>query len=443
MLLLLFSHAISDFIFTLLTEARQLTKIEQPLKVQLEWQKEDREGRFLLKSSKDKVVHSSLFATAGSTTNTNQNFKRRLSKREKKELKKKQQEEAKKNKSNDDTAIAQNLYDELPETSFTRSISNPEAVMRRRRQQKLEKRLKEFQDKEGSDSGGTLKIFAETLKPEIPYKTLLVGMRDTASYVVKEALDKYQMTKEEPEDYCLVMVNVPVGGQTGTGVLGKERVVHDDDCPLAVATTWPSNRGTIVFHLRRRANLPRYRKEKRTRSKSPARVPVDVPADQTAAERLAQQSSVPQHLLPYLAELSPDGYELDHKPQILRLQINLTEIGSEKSPSPKANHILLHGPNILHRHCVVTNSDGRVAITPSSSDAEIYINNKRIKEMTELHHGNVVRLGKLLLFRFFDPVVQNSMKRHSAPGLPRADSGSISSNSTIEPEKSQSGNTYV
>jgi hypothetical protein len=36
---------------------------------------------------------------------------------------------------------------ELPDTSFTRSISNPEAVMRRRRQQKLEKKLQQFRSK--------------------------------------------------------------------------------------------------------------------------------------------------------------------------------------------------------------------------------------------------------------------------------------------------------
>ena len=36
------------------------------------------------------------------------------------------------------------FYSELPDTSFTRSISNPEAVMRRRRQQKLEKKLQQF-----------------------------------------------------------------------------------------------------------------------------------------------------------------------------------------------------------------------------------------------------------------------------------------------------------
>jgi hypothetical protein len=49
---------------------------------------------------------------------------------------------------------------ELPETSFTRSISNPEAVMRRRRQQKLERKLQLFRSKDGGpDTGGTLKVF--------------------------------------------------------------------------------------------------------------------------------------------------------------------------------------------------------------------------------------------------------------------------------------------
>lgn len=51
-------------------------------------------------------------------------------------------------------------FTELPETSFTRSISNPEAVMRRRRQQKLERKLQLFRSKDGGpDTGGTLKVY--------------------------------------------------------------------------------------------------------------------------------------------------------------------------------------------------------------------------------------------------------------------------------------------
>lgn len=80
---------------------------------------------------------------------TNPNFKRKLSKREKKEKKKRDQELAKQ-----DDSMAGKLYSEAPESSFTRSISNPEAVMRRRRQQKLEKKLAQMQSREGGPDSG-------------------------------------------------------------------------------------------------------------------------------------------------------------------------------------------------------------------------------------------------------------------------------------------------
>lgn len=44
----------------------------------------------------------------------------------------------------------------MPETSFTRTISNPEVVMKRRRQQKLEKRMQEFMSSDGRPESGTL-----------------------------------------------------------------------------------------------------------------------------------------------------------------------------------------------------------------------------------------------------------------------------------------------
>ncbi|XP_032227716.2 uncharacterized protein LOC5503466 isoform X2 [Nematostella vectensis] len=402
-------------------EAHKLKATDHPLRIQLEWQLDDREGRFLLKSDQDKIVHAkNLFEGE-----QNQNLKRRLSKREKKQMKKKREEEAKKVKAGkDDTAIAQHLYDELPETSFTRSISNPEAVMRRRRQQKLEKKLKEFESRE-SAPGGTLKIFAETLKPEIPYKTLLVSVDEITTNIVKEALVKYNMEKEDPEEYCLVMVNIPPEGSNTSATLGKERVVHDEDCPLRIAVTWPENRGSVAFHLRRRANLPKYRRDKR-RSKSPTRSPMqDVSPDKSVAERLAK-STYPQHLLPYLQELSPDGRELDHKPEIHRLQMNVTDVGSESLMSAGGSHLQLVAPHILPRHCVITNMDGRVSVTPSNGDAEVFVDGKRVYETTTLQHGDVVKFGRVHVFRFCDPAYEEKHKRHSAPGGDRGSASSLS-----------------
>lgn len=80
-------------------------------------------------------------------------FKRKLSKREKKEQKKREKQQKLKASETAKDSLAEKLYTELPETSFTRSISNPEAVMRRRRQQKLEKKLQQFSQEGGEEKG--------------------------------------------------------------------------------------------------------------------------------------------------------------------------------------------------------------------------------------------------------------------------------------------------
>lgn len=420
-------------------ESRKLGKEEKPLVVQLSWLKDDREGRFLLKSDSEALVTTNVFNTEN---DPGQSFKRRLSKREKKELKK----EAKKakilgpsspTKTHDDSAIAQTLYNELPETSFTRSISNPEIVMKMRRQRKLERKLQEFQSSEGvADSGGTLKIFADTLKPEIPYKTLLVSMRDPTTHIVKEALEKYQMEKENPEEYCLVMVNIPPEGSNGTNPLGKERIVHDEDNPLAIAATWPKDQGHVVFHLRRRADLPesKDRRQKR-RSKSPSRVPKDKAPEIAIGERLA--NSFPEHLLPYLKELSSDGRELDYKGNVYRLPMEVTEVGSEKSMSSGGRYLELFAPHILPRHCVITNMDCIVSITPTTGDAEVYVDGKRIYESTRLKHGSTVKFGRLHTFRFGDPAYEESTTLPASPGR---DGSSVSSDNDSQKRRdSRSG----
>lgn len=76
-----------------------------------------------------------------------------------KKLEKKKAKEAKENNNDNKQTgggkdgIAEKLYTEIPETSFTRSISNPEAVMRRRRQQKLEKKLQQLCQEGGPEAG--------------------------------------------------------------------------------------------------------------------------------------------------------------------------------------------------------------------------------------------------------------------------------------------------
>lgn len=56
-------------------------------------------------------------------------------------------------------------------------------------------------------AGGTLRIYADSLKPNIPYKTILLSTTDPADFAVAEALEKYGLEKENPKDYCVARVS--------------------------------------------------------------------------------------------------------------------------------------------------------------------------------------------------------------------------------------------
>uniref|UniRef100_A0A8C6KDQ1 Afadin, adherens junction formation factor n=1 Tax=Nothobranchius furzeri TaxID=105023 RepID=A0A8C6KDQ1_NOTFU len=195
-------------------EERQLDLDEKPLVVQLNWNKDDREGRFVLKNENDILPKKSQSnGPEKEKDGVIQNFKRTLSKKEKKKEKKREKEfaripdgdeQALSREDGENSHLAAEVYKDMPETSFTRTISNPEVVMKRRRQQKLEKRMQEFMSNDGRpDSGGTLRIYADSLRPNIPYKTILLSTRDTADFAVVEALEKYGLEKENPREYCI------------------------------------------------------------------------------------------------------------------------------------------------------------------------------------------------------------------------------------------------
>jgi afadin len=51
-----------------------------------------------------------------------------------------------------------------------------------------------------------LRIYADSLKPNIPYKTILLSTTDPADFAVAEALEKYGLEKENPKDFCIARV---------------------------------------------------------------------------------------------------------------------------------------------------------------------------------------------------------------------------------------------
>nr|XP_026485857.1 afadin isoform X1 [Vanessa tameamea]XP_026485858.1 afadin isoform X1 [Vanessa tameamea]XP_026485859.1 afadin isoform X1 [Vanessa tameamea] len=354
-------------------DERKLEPHEKPLLVQLNWHADDREGRFLLKCLTNNELPLSTV-----NEKADQNFKRKLSKREKKELKKKEKLSRLKSDTNDENRpVAEKLYTELPETSFTRSISNPEAVMRRRRQQKLERKLQQFRSKDGGpDTGGTLKIYGSSLCADVPYKTLLLSVGDTAAGVLREMLDKYGLARHEPHGYCVVQVD---------SADNSEYILEDDECPLAIVMTHP-HRSSIMFHVRRRPSdaQPRRRKKKTGVGTGSAR-----PGNE-----------------PMLLEVAPDGSTLENGRRVRVTDV--VEVGSGNGTA-----LQLYGPSIQPRHCVVATAEGGgYTVTPLHTDAHVYVNGRRTMHSQRLQHGCLLKFGRVSTFRFVDPAQENIMNRN-------------------------------
>ncbi|XP_029351621.1 afadin isoform X4 [Echeneis naucrates] len=390
---------------------RQLDLDEKPLVVQLNWNKDDREGRFVLKNENDILPKKSQSnGPEKEKDGVIQNFKRTLSKKEKKKEKKREKEFARipdgdeqmlSREDGENSRLAAEVYKDMPETSFTRTISNPEVVMKRRRQQKLEKRMQEFMSSDGRpDSGGTLRIYADSLKPNIPYKTILLSTRDTADFAVVEALEKYGLEKENPREYCIARQD---------DKSGKDVILDDSECPLQILRDWPADRALLVFQLKKRP--PDYQGRKGRKM------------DDKALRGKDASSSLPPEKLPYLVELSPDGSDSRDKPKLYRLQHSITEVGSDCTED---GAIQLLGPGILPHHCNLMHSEGMVTVTPHGPDADTFVDGQRITETTVLRPGSTLQFGSAHVFKFVDPMFDQGGKREPAAMMrSRHKSGSV------------------
>eukprot|EP00063_Salmo_salar_P085790 XP_014060625.1 PREDICTED: afadin isoform X1 [Salmo salar] len=411
---------------------RKLDLDEKPLVVQLNWNKDDREGRFVLKNEND-IIPKKMQSNGPEREKEGviQNFKRTLSKKEKKKEKKREKEahipdgdeQALNREDGENSRLAAEVYKDMPENSFTRTISNPEVVMKRRRQQKLEKRMQEFRSSDGRpDSGGTLRIYADSLKPNIPYKTILLSTTDMADFAVVEALEKYGLEKENPREYCIA--------RHTDDKSGKEIVLDDTECPLQIFRDWPNDRGALVFQLKKRP--PDYvpKKGRKPEDKGLRGKGMDGPL----------YGSLPPEKLPYLVELSPgrgnhygyytyqhleDGSDSRDKPKLYRLQHSVTEVGSDTTDD---GSIQLFGPGILPHHSKLMHTEGLVTVTPHNMEAETYVDGQRVTETTVLRSGATLQFGASHVFKFVDPSYDHSMGK-GGPGpmmRGRHKSGSVS-----------------
>uniref|UniRef100_A0A8C4QSF1 Afadin, adherens junction formation factor a n=1 Tax=Eptatretus burgeri TaxID=7764 RepID=A0A8C4QSF1_EPTBU len=372
-------------------EERRLGLNEKPLIVQLNWTKDDREGRFVLKNEND-VTPVKKPASNGASRPEKEgvihNFRRSLSKKDKDKEKRRREREASLQEEDVESIsdslsmtgskLAEEVYKEMPETSFTRTISNPDAVMKRRRQQRMEKRMQDFHGEDGRlVSGGMLRIFADSLRPSGPTLAARLAPSDTADVIVREMLDKYELEDEDPRNYCLAQVVLPPGADAMDEASRRSGVatpLSDDDCPLQILAGWSVEHGQ--YHLM---------SQKLARSRNPHRT-----------SRYCHMKG--GHVVGGGGYNSTCYYHNGHVRPIVFL------VSYPIVPDFIFLSIQLLGSGVLPQHCVLTNMDGVVTVTPSSIQAETLVDGRRLSETSLLRSGAALRFGNAQMFKFVDPV---------------------------------------
>ncbi|RXN01627.1 Afadin [Acipenser ruthenus] len=132
------------------------------------------------------------------------------------------------------------------------------------------------------------------------------------------------------------------------------------------------------------------------------------------------------HYAYYSYRQQEDGSDSRDKPKLYRLQMSVTEVGSDKIDE---NSIQLFGPGIQPHHCDLTHMDGMVTVIPSF-DAETYVDGQQIAETTMLRSGMKVQFGSSHVFKFVDPSYDHGMTKRSMDAGPmvkgqRHKSGSV------------------
>ena len=382
----------------MLLEERKLQEDERPLVVQLNWSKGDRDGRFVFKQVT--LRGEGPLSPSGHHSSPKNPFslKGKKDKRKKKRFSSsssKSSHHLKKSDSESDDqkpgSLAKAIYKAVPDSRFTRSISNPEAVMRRQRQQKLVKKLQSMRGKDGRPaSGGTLRVYAGSLVPEEPYKTLLVSNKANTSQVIKLALDKYGILHENPSDYCLVQMTVPLTASRNVhlNVIGgctNQRMLREEEQPLELFNSWMEERreSVVIFQLQKKNSV----------------------------EYLLHGDSmvVDSSFMPYLVEVSSEGQDFSSARKI-HLTMDHNILGSKQPSTPSSlshNFIHVNGPEIRPQHCDISNIEGVFTICPVERNSEIRVNNKVIRKHAFLSHNYIIKLGRYVSFRYIDHFASN------------------------------------
>uniref|UniRef100_A0A3Q4HAI5 Ras-associating and dilute domain-containing protein-like n=1 Tax=Neolamprologus brichardi TaxID=32507 RepID=A0A3Q4HAI5_NEOBR len=295
---------------------------------------------------------------------------------------------------------------------------------------------------------GILKIFGNEILEGAHYKSVLATTHSSAKELVKEALERYGLRKEEAESYVLC----DTIGSISNHPWRTEgfRVLGDHEKPLLLQSLWKPRDGLARrFEIQKRSSVEeKTSKEKdtitaginaqaRKLQKSRSRVTSTlIEKTMSRSQKLwrskknlcpssddntTQYSIHPPHDCPYLLLLQ--GYNPAQDFVIYLLASPNIVVGQQSGhkEGSKAD-ILLFATDILPRHCYFLRHS---AVAPTvlcpCQDAVVTKNGKGLRNEEPLCSGDIIGLGQHYLFLFKDPLA--SMHKVTSPNCKQPLSG--------------------
>ena len=426
-------------------ERRLLSREEKPLLSQLNWNRDEREGYFLL--SHVMTVQKEIYKRKDDLIQAykedkTKKKKSKLSFRFSRSFSKSYRVTGGENRSKPSTPIPSisrtlsthtsvmqpnnssvpddtnnEVYSQLQGMHLMRTLSNPEGVLKRRRERKLEQIKNALKDPDTAP----IRIYAENLQPEVPYKTLLVTPEHTAHDVIRCTLDKYHMERDDPSDYCLVQYSLPSGASCITTTGKDECIVEPGDFPLHIYKKHQANFPSlkVIFQLRKIDQAMR-----------PKIIPQELrplhPFDSYRGRSHKTRQS-----LPCFFPMKGGKPDKQHRIQLYTNDFRIL-VGSRRGFNQQADkYIALEGPDILPEHCIIEGYKGVCRLIPTSRNGAVYVENILIQKPTPLTSTCVVKFGIHYDFQFFLP--ETISNRTHFPAFPLQVARSIDSDTETRP----------
>ncbi|KAM4632321.1 ras-associating and dilute domain-containing protein isoform 1-T2 [Discoglossus pictus] len=306
---------------------------------------------------------------------------------------------------------------------------------------------------------GVLKVFGGNICAGTHYKSVLATTNSNAQELVKEALERYAVSKLQANHYVLCDVIGKLVGSNKQWVPEYFRVLRDSEKPLIIQDLWKPKEGySRRLELRRRAEVEELaakevdtltaginaqaRRLQRNRAKGAkcheasttpllrrtlSETSLNVSLAQ-AEESRRPYSTIPERRGESIALPEERGaivrHSLYHSPHLILLQGYSQEQDSlvyllnrdqhtvgYRTPSSKPS-ISLSAPDILPLHCTIRKVkpprragfrvEGKLVLEPIPG-ANVSVNFTQVERTTLLHHGDLLSLGLYYLLLYKDP----------------------------------------